>query len=167
MEAGSIVEHSDGEALRNQLHGMWAAVSGGWAEHAEYADTRGAAITEQLLDLAAPAPGDRGPELPCAPGGPGPFSLSDADRLAGLLAAAGLTDVAVTELAVPLRASSFDEWWERTSALAGPLAKILASLPEPAAEALRVRARDASRAYETPNGLEFPGVSLIASAARA
>src|SRR5436305_1652786 len=93
-----------------------------------------------------------GREVP-PPGIPGPFSLSDADRLAGLLAAAGLTDVAVTELAVPLRASSFDEWWERTSALAGPLAKILASLPEPAAEALRVRARDASRAYETPNGL--------------
>src|SRR5947207_642669 len=78
MEAGSIVEHSDGEALRNQLHGMWAAVSGGWAEHAEYADTRGAEITEQLSDLAAPAPGDRVLELACAAGGPG---LAAAERV--------------------------------------------------------------------------------------
>ena len=97
------------------------------------------------------------------PGVPGPFSLADADALAGLLAAAGLADVVVSERPVPLRADSFDEWWERTSALAGPLTKILASMPEEAAQAIRARARAAAGAYETPVGLEFPGVTLIAS----
>ncbi len=59
------------------------------------------------------------------PGVPGPFSLGDADRVAELLSGAGLADVVVDELATPLRAGSFEEWWTRTSALAGPLANML------------------------------------------
>jgi hypothetical protein len=97
------------------------------------------------------------------PGIPGPFSLSDADGLAALLAGAGLAGVEVGEFAVPLQGVSFEEWWERTSALAGPLSTILASLPEPAAQALVARVREAAVPYETPAGLEFPGVSLIAA----
>jgi SAM-dependent methyltransferase len=98
-------------------------------------------------------------------GVPGPFSLDDADRLETVLSEAGLSDVAVEELPTPLRAVSFEDWWSRTSALAGPLAKVLASLPENAREALRARLRDALSVYATPDGgLEIPGVSLIASA---
>jgi SAM-dependent methyltransferase len=97
------------------------------------------------------------------PGIPGPFSLADAGALAALLADAGLADVALGELAVPLRAASFEQWWDRTSALAGPLSTILAAMPEPAERALLARLRVAVAAYETPAGLEFPGVSLIAA----
>jgi ubiquinone/menaquinone biosynthesis C-methylase UbiE len=100
------------------------------------------------------------------PGMPGPFSLDDPDRLAGLLGGAGLVEVEVTELPVPLRDVSFDAWWTRTSALAGPLASRLANLPEPAAVALRARLRDAVRPFETASGLDFPGVCLIATARR-
>jgi SAM-dependent methyltransferase len=98
------------------------------------------------------------------PGIPGPFALGDAERLECLIHEAGLADVGVNDIAVPLRAGSFEEWWRWTSSLAGPLATILASLPEPAAQAIRDRARAAAAAYESPAGLEFPGVSLIASA---
>jgi SAM-dependent methyltransferase len=101
------------------------------------------------------------------PGVPGPFSLDDADKLSRLLSDAGLTDVAVTEVAVPLHADSFDQWWTRTSALAGPLANMLGALPDVAAAELRGRLIEAARDYETPTGLDFPGVSLIASARRA
>jgi enediyne biosynthesis protein CalE5 len=101
------------------------------------------------------------------PGVPGPFSLDDADKLAGLLSDAGLVDVVVSELATPLRASSFDEWLTRTSSLAGPLASMLASLPDDARRTLRARLHEAVRAYETPTGLEFPGVNLLAIAHRA
>jgi SAM-dependent methyltransferase len=97
------------------------------------------------------------------PGVPGPFSLDDADRLAALLSAAGLEDVVVREVPTPLRAGSFAEWWMRTAALAGPLAKLLASLPQPAALALEDRLRAASDPYRTPAGLEFPGVTLVAA----
>jgi SAM-dependent methyltransferase len=98
------------------------------------------------------------------PGVPGPFSLGDAGLLDGLLSDAGLSSVAIGELPTPLRAGSFDEWWTRTSTLAGPLAKMLASLPEPAMLALRTRLQAAVASYATPEGLEIPGVTLIGSA---
>ena len=277
------------DELRAQLHAMWAQVAPSWEQHADYVDARGALVTEEMLELAAPQPGERVLELACGPGGlgmaaaervapdgevvlsdvaaemtaiaarrvdasgldnvttleldleridqpdgsydlvlcreglmfapdpgravreivrvlrpggrvaiavwgprernpwlglvldsvtaqlgrpvpppgvPGPFSLADADELAGLLDAAGLAEVAVRDLPVPMRVGSFDEWWARTSALAGPLATILSSLPEPAARALRARAREAVRPYETSAGLQFPGVTLLATARR-
>jgi ubiquinone/menaquinone biosynthesis C-methylase UbiE len=273
--------------LREHLHGMWAAVAPSWAEHADYADSRHAQVTERMLDHTAPRPGERVLELACGPGGvglaaaglvapggqvvlsdvaaemtaiaaaratargldntstrvldierieepdgsydvvlcreglmfaaeparaaaeirrilrpggrvaltvwgprdrnpwlgvvfdavtaqlgrpvpppgvPGPFSLSDADALASLLADAGLVDVEVRELDVPLRAGSFDEWWARTAALAGPLAAILSALPDPALLAIRSRLEDAVDRYRTPAGLELPGVTLLATA---
>jgi ubiquinone/menaquinone biosynthesis C-methylase UbiE len=100
------------------------------------------------------------------PGLPGPFSLSDAGEVRALFMAAGLRDVSVTELAAPVRVGSVDAWWAMTSALAGPLATILASLPTAAADAIRARARDAAGPYQTAHGVEFPGVALIASARR-
>jgi enediyne biosynthesis protein CalE5 len=282
----------DGErdALRSQLHRMWASVAPAWAEHADYADTRGAAITGRLLELSAPRPGERVLELACGAGGvgiaaaelvgpagevvlsdvasemttiaagraavlglgnvrtlqldlddlaqpdqaydvvlcreglmfaldpahaaaeirrilrpggrvavavwgprarnpwlgimfdavaaqlgtpvpppgvPGPFALDDPGRLARLLAGADLSDVVVTEVPTPLRDTSFDAWWTRTAALAGPLARRLAALPEHARGQLRARLAEAVRPYQTPTGLDFPGVSLVAAGRRA
>jgi SAM-dependent methyltransferase len=287
MEARIVVEQSDD--LRERLRGMWAAVAGSWGEHADYVDARGALVTDRLLELAAPRPGDEVLELACGPGGlglaaaervapggrvvlsdvvpemvaiaaararalgltnvsgrvldleridepadsydvvlcreglmfvpdparaareirrvlrpggrvalavwgprernpwlglvldavseqigapvpppgiPGPFSLADADELAHLLVDAQLSGVVVGELPAPVRAATFDEWWGRTSALAGPLAKVLASLPPDAGEAIRARARESTRAFETQSGLELPGVTLIAAGRR-
>jgi SAM-dependent methyltransferase len=283
-------EAGGSDELRDRLHVGWAAVAAAWGEHAEFVDAEAASVTERMLELASPQPGERVLELACgaggvglaaaqmvAPGGevvlsdlvaemtsiaaaraaalgltnvstcvldlerigqpdgsydvvlcreglmlaldpawavreirrvlrpggrvavavwgprernprlalvfdavsaqlgtpvpppgmPGPFSLDDADRLAGLLSDAGLTDVAVSELPTPHRAGSFEEWWSRTSSLAGPLAKILASLPEDAERTLRGRLQEEVSAYETPNGLEFPGVTLLAAGRRA
>jgi SAM-dependent methyltransferase len=273
--------------LRKNLHGMWASVASGWGEHADYTDERAASITQKLLQLSDPRPGDRVLELACGPGGlglaaaervlpggevvlsdvvaemtsiaaqraeargltnvateildleqidqpdesydlvlcreglmlavdpagaareirrvlrpsgrvalavwgprdrnpwlgvvldsvsaqlgapipppgiPGPFALEDADKLTNILEGAELSDVTVSELDVPLQIGSFDEWWERTTALAGPLAKMLESLHPDAAEELRARAQEAAKPYETPDGLEFPGVTLVAAA---
>jgi SAM-dependent methyltransferase len=100
------------------------------------------------------------------PGIPGPFSLDDASTLAGLLRDAELGDVVVDELPVPTYAATIEEWWTRTSALAGPLATMLAALPEDAALALHARLQEAVTPYRTANGLEFPGVTLLACARR-
>jgi SAM-dependent methyltransferase len=274
------------DEIRATVHDMWAGVAANWGEHADYVDARGAAVTDALLDLTRPQPGERVLELACGAGGvglaavervgatgvvvlsdvaeemtaiaarraaalglgnvsarvldleaidepdasydivlcreglmfaldparaageirrvlrpggraaiavwgarernpwlalvidaasaqvgapvpppgvPGPFSLEDADRLAGVLAGGGLEDVAVSELPVPLRAGSFDEWWTRTTAIAGPLAKRLAALPEPAQQALRARLQEDTRPYVTADGLEIPGLTLVAS----
>jgi SAM-dependent methyltransferase len=64
--------------LRTHVHGMWAAVAGGWAEHADYADRRGAEIGQRMLELADPRPGERVLELACGPAGLG---LSAAQRV--------------------------------------------------------------------------------------
>ena len=50
---------------------MWASVAPSWGEHAEYADTRGAAVTAGMLELSAPRPGERVLELACGAGGVG------------------------------------------------------------------------------------------------
>jgi enediyne biosynthesis protein CalE5 len=286
--AASMVETSAG--VRAHLRGMWASVAGAWDEQAAYVEERSAPATRRMLELTAPAPGDRVLELASGagdvglasaelvtpggevvvsdvvpemtaiaaarargrgltnvetrdldleeiaepdaafdvvlcreglmfaldparaaheiqrvlrpggrvaiavwgprernpwlglvldavsaqtgapvppPGVPGPFSLEDAGRLQRLLVDAGLADVTVSEVPVPVRAGSFDEWWARTSALAGPLAKVLAAMPAQAAEAVQTRLRHAVAAYTTPAGLELPGVTLLASAVRA
>jgi SAM-dependent methyltransferase len=290
VEAGSMIQEQADE-LRVRLHATWSSVAGAWAAHTEYVDERGAPITERMLELAQPRPGDRVLELACGPGSvglaaaarvapdgevvlsdvvtemtaiaaaraealelrnvsakvldlerieepdnaydvalcreglmlvpdpgraareiarvvrpggrvavavwgprernpwlgivfdtvsaqlgtptpppgiPHPFSLDDADQLAGLLTAAGLSDVVVDEVPTPYEAVSVDEWWERSSALAGPLAQRLARLPEAETQALRARAADAVRPYQAPNGaLNIPGVSLVAAGRRA
>jgi SAM-dependent methyltransferase len=98
------------------------------------------------------------------PGVPGPFSLGDAALLAGLLTEAGLSDVHVSEQPAPLRAGSFDEWWERTSALAGPLTKILSALPDGARQALRARLAESVRPYTSSTGaVDIPGITFVAS----
>jgi len=283
MEPVSIADRQD---VRARVHGMWASVAPGWAEHAAYVDARTAALTERLLDLAAPVPGDRVLELACGPGGlgiaaarrvdgievvlsdvaapmvaiaasrsaglanvrarvldldeidapdgsfdvllcreglmfaadperagrelhrvarpgarvalsvwgakernpwlgivfdavgaqlgepipppgvPEPFSLSDAGRLGSLLDAAGFDDVTVDEQPVPLRAANFDEWWSRTSTMAGPLAKRIAAMPAPAAAALEATLREAVAPYTSADGVELPGLALVASARR-
>jgi SAM-dependent methyltransferase len=91
------------------------------------------------------------------PGIPGPFALGDPAQLRELVGAE------VDEVSVPLHADSFDVWWSRTTALAGPLSKMLAVQPPDTLDAIRARAREAARAYETEDGLHFPGVSLMAS----
>jgi len=112
------------------------------------------AVSEQM---GAPVP---------PPGVPTPFSLGDLARLEALLAGAGLAEVRITELPTPLRAGSFEEWWARTSALAGPLAKILAGLPDEARRELQARLEASVAPYVTANGIEIPGVTLIASGHR-
>jgi SAM-dependent methyltransferase len=282
VDTGTVIE-------RRRLHGMWASVAPAWGEHAEYADTRGVAVTDRLLELSAPRPGERVLELACGPGGvgiaaarlvgpagevvlsdvaaemtaiaaaraaalglgnirtlildlddldkpdqaydvvlcreglmfafdparavaeirrvlrpggrvavavwgprarnpwlavvfdavsaqlgapvpppgvPGPFALEDAGRLGRLLTGAGLAEVVVDEVPVPLRDDSFDAWLTRTSALAGPLAKRLALLPDPARQELRSRLEEAVRPYRSPTGLDFPGLSLVAAGRR-
>ncbi|MEP7022994.1 MAG: methyltransferase domain-containing protein [Actinomycetota bacterium] len=100
------------------------------------------------------------------PGMPGPFTLSGPSQLVTVLGSAGLVGLSVRQVEVPLTAADFDEWWTRTSGLAGPLTAILGGLSDGAATELRQRAREAVSAYRTPAGYRFPGAALVASARR-
>jgi len=112
------------------------------------------AVSEQI---GAPMP---------PPGVPGPFALADAARLEALLAEAGLENALVGPFDVPLRVPTAGEWWSRTLALAGPLARVLGSMPPEDADAIRSRAEEGARAYGSAEGLAFPGVALVGSGRR-
>ena len=100
------------------------------------------------------------------PGIPGPFSLADAEALTTLMVDADFADVVVAEVATPLRVKSFDEWWTTVPPLAGPIAGIIASLPQEAADAIRASAHEALDEFVAPGGYELPGLSLVASGTR-
>ena len=97
------------------------------------------------------------------PGVPGPFSLSDGESLRELLVTADLHDVDIGEVATPMHADSFEQWWTMVPSLAGPVRPLLASLPDEMTEAILSDARAALDQYARPDGYELPGVSLVGS----
>ena len=101
------------------------------------------------------------------PGMPGPLSLGEDGKLRAALSDGGFADAEIREVEVPWRGSDFEEWWQRTTALAGPVAKLLEAQPTEAVDAIRAHAREALSAYETKDGLEIPGVTLVGTARRA
>jgi ubiquinone/menaquinone biosynthesis C-methylase UbiE len=100
------------------------------------------------------------------PGIPGPFALDDRDVLGEILRAAGLRDVTIDQVSVPMHARSFDDWWTRTSALAGPIASLLAGLNDDSKAELRARLQARVRPFAAADGLHFPGVSLLGTGQR-
>jgi ubiquinone/menaquinone biosynthesis C-methylase UbiE len=100
------------------------------------------------------------------PGVPGPFSLDGRDKFMAVLWDAGFGDIDIAEVEVPWTGASFDEWWRVTVALAGPLAKLLEAQPPEAIEGMQAHAREALSKYETADGLEVPGLNLLATARR-
>ena len=101
------------------------------------------------------------------PGMPGPLSLGEDGKLRAALSDGGFADAEIREVEVPWRGADFEDWWQRTTALAGPVAKLLEAQPMEAVDAIRAHAREALSAYETKDGLEIPGVTLVGTARRA
>ena len=101
------------------------------------------------------------------PGMPGPLSLGEDGKLRAALSDGGFADAEIREVEVPWRGADFEDWWQRTTALAGPVAKLLEAQPTEAVDAIRAHAREVLSAYETKDGLEIPGVTLVGTARRA
>jgi ubiquinone/menaquinone biosynthesis C-methylase UbiE len=100
------------------------------------------------------------------PGVPGPLSLGEDGKLLAALWDGGFKDIEVSELEVPWTGADFDEWWQRTTALAGPISKLLEAQPPEAVEGIREHARESLSGYETADGLEIPGMTLVGTARR-
>jgi SAM-dependent methyltransferase len=100
------------------------------------------------------------------PGIPGPFSLADRSALAGLIDGAGFVDVTIDDIDNPCVAADFEQWWERVSMMAGPLAAILGNLAPDIRESLRSRLRHSVAEYHTAGGIALPGVAMLAVARR-
>jgi hypothetical protein len=60
-----------------------------------------------------------------------------------------------------MRVGSFEEWWTIVPALAGPVAALLASLPDDVTSAIRDSAETALQPFAGADGYTIPGLSLI------
>ena len=97
---------------------------------------------------------------------PGPFALADRVALRALVEQAGFEAVSVEALEVRLRSPSFEQWWARTAAVAGPVASLIAGLDAPRRRALDEQLRAATAPYTTDGVLDLPGLTLIGAARR-
>ena len=104
---------------------------------------------------------------PPEPGTPGPCSLGDPDRLAGLLDGAGFEDVAIERLDTEEHFAGPDAWWDRTLALAAPLTAALSNLPPEGAREIEAKVKASAEGFAADGGsLSIPAAVLVASARR-
>ena len=102
-----------------------------------------------------------------APGGPGPFSLSDADSLVTLLQGAGLVDVAVEPVLGRLELHTDSAAFEVASMLRiGPLGDAFGAAGRDGQAAAVEAVLIASEPHRTGDGWELPGCALVATGAR-
>lgn len=98
------------------------------------------------------------------PGVPGPFSLSAEGVLAGAIAAAGFRQIRMEEIEVPTHDSSFEDYWQLRTALAGPLKGLIQGLAPERQEALKETVRVRLAPYRGSNGLIIPGLAYLTTA---
>lgn len=93
--------------------------------------------------------------------GPGPFMLSDPERLADLAGAAGLADVEVVPIEVMAEHASFDEYWDLHHAMSAGLRDALARVDERSGQALKAAVAAALAPYTEDDGrVRLPGRAL-------
>jgi SAM-dependent methyltransferase len=104
------------------------------------------------------------PQAPGDPLSPGPFAFADAERLQGILSAAGFADIGIAPFDTMIGSGTLDE----TLSLAmqvGPLSRALREHPECRDGALGV-VREALAAYVTPAGVMMPAAIWVVTASR-
>lgn len=115
-------------------------------------------IVTALLQNGHAPPGD-----PFAPGGV--FSLATPERNHELAAAAGFANVTVEELTGTMRFESADDYWTFNTAVAGPVADLVAALRSDQLHAIRTTLDPSLAPFERDGGLEVPWLSLVTSVA--
>jgi SAM-dependent methyltransferase len=134
---------------------VWDAIA-----HNPWAALPAAELHARGLDSRAAA-GEPGAAAPA----PGPFALADADRLAELLADAGLGEIHVEPLELSRRSADFQELWETTLDVSRRFHDAVMSQPEREIEAIRSSLRERFAEYTEPDGVVVvPGRTLVASA---
>ncbi len=98
---------------------------------------------------------------------PGPFRLSEPDRLRSVVGAGGLEIEILEDVAVTWVARSLDEWWETTCDTSPTLTTILAPLGADEASALRRLAEGHLHEYLADDGsLTVPGLARVVAVTR-
>jgi SAM-dependent methyltransferase len=115
-------------------------------------------IVMALLQNGHAPPGD-----PFAPGGV--FSLATPDSNRELATAGGFSEVAVEELTGVMRFESADDYWTHNTAVAGPIAELVASFDREQLAAVRATLDPSLVPFEQDGRLELPWSAVVTSAA--
>ena len=99
---------------------------------------------------------------PNAPGGV--FSLSDPEKLTGMLNEAGFGNVRTEEMEFHLPFADFDDYWSFILEFAGAAAVLVRSFPEEQQRRVHDETEKVSQQYRTAEGYDFPGLTVNAVA---
>jgi hypothetical protein len=102
------------------------------------------------------------PDDPFGPGGI--FSMSDPERVHSMLLKAGFAEVVLDEVEVSHRFTTFDDYWNLQSEIAGPLAVLIASLSAEERSSVKNTVRESVETFAEGSGLALPGAAVVASA---
>jgi SAM-dependent methyltransferase len=94
----------------------------------------------------------RGHMPPPEPGAPGIFALGDGERVRELVVGAGFADARIEEVTFDFHYPDADDAWDALIRLAGPLARIIGSLPEDEREATREAMIEAEAGFRNDDG---------------
>lgn len=109
----------------------------------------------------------RGHLPPPDPTQPGMFVLADHDRLRALAGDAGFASIELEDVELVGTYESFDHYWDATTDLAASVRTALAGLPEAARESVKASVERNAEPFAGPEGMRFPGVSVVGRARRA
>ncbi len=104
---------------------------------------------------------ERMTDIPQArPGGPGMFTLADADGLRSLLAAAGFGEIHLESIPVAWNYPDFETYWRTQSSLNGAITRLLPTLTEAERTRIADAVREAVEPFRTGSGYSAPGSAL-------
>lgn len=124
--------------------------------------TWGAAERNPWILLLGGALLQHGHEVQADPQGAGGiFSLSEPERLRELATAAGFDEVRTEAVPLTERFATFDAYWDRHAGTGGPIAVVLAELPDDEVAAVRETCRGFAEGFRVADGYEFPAEALV------
>ena len=94
----------------------------------------------------------RGHMPPPEPGGPGIFAMSDPELVRSMIAEAGFGEPRIEEIAFDFRYEDFDDFWDILIRIAGPIARVLKSLPDAERQATRDAIEQAIAPFRAEDG---------------
>jgi len=103
---------------------------------------------------------ERGAMPPPEPGAPGIFALADQDRVRELVIGAGFSDPKIEEVPFNFAYEDLDEYWRAINELAGPLAAVIAELPESEQQAVKEEVGQRLEQFKKNGGYEIPATPI-------
>ena len=94
----------------------------------------------------------RGHMPPPEPGAPGIFAMADPALIRSLVTGAGFGEPQIEEISFDFRYADFDEFWDVLVRIAGPIARVLNSLPDDERQATRDAIEEAIAPFRAEDG---------------